>query len=81
MARILAWTTGATAREDPVLARTPLIVLHHPQDREAADRMGRWEEVRLMEKPLRVRRLLDAVIPHRVRDPNESYRMIRPSAS
>jgi hypothetical protein len=43
--------------------------------------MGRWEEVRLMEKPLRVRRLLDAVIPHRVRDPNESYRMIRPSAS
>jgi len=52
-------------REGPILARTPLIVLHHPHDRAAAERMGRWDEVRLMEKPLRVRRLLDAVIPHR----------------
>jgi CheY-like chemotaxis protein len=47
-------------REDPVLTGLPLLVVHGAEEVESALRMGCWERVRCLEKPLQVEALLQA---------------------
>jgi len=48
-------------REDPVLARTPILVVVDHLASAEAERLVSWERVRLLEKPLQVEALLQAV--------------------
>ncbi|MDR3672786.1 MAG: hypothetical protein P4L36_18215 [Holophaga sp.] len=54
-------TVVRIVREDPVLAKTPLLVVVDSMRMEAVDRMSRWEQVRFLQKPLQVETLLQAV--------------------
>jgi len=48
-------------REDPILARTPILLVVESLDFDPVRRMLRWEQVRCLEKPLQVEALLQAV--------------------
>lgn len=50
-------------REDPVLFRTPLLVILAPSADEAEERMRGWDRVRILKKPLQVGLLLGALHP------------------
>ena len=54
-------TTVRIIREDPILAMTPLLLLHQGREPEAMERMARWERVRFLQRPLQVEALLQAV--------------------
>jgi len=55
-------------REDPILARTPILLVVESLDFDPVRRMLRWEQVRCLEKPLQVEALLQAV-----RDPFPTF--------
>jgi len=48
-------------REDPILARTPILLIVESLELEPVRRMLRWDQVRCLAKPLLVESLLQAV--------------------
>jgi len=54
-------TVVRIVREDPILARTPILLVVESLNLEAVERMERWEQVRCLAKPLQVEALLQAV--------------------
>ena len=54
-------TLVRSVREDPMLAGTPMLVIVDSTDSDPVERMGRWAQVRFLEKPLQVEVLLQAV--------------------
>lgn len=47
-------------REDPILAMTPILLIVESTGSAAAERMGRWDQVQFLQKPLQVDVLLQA---------------------
>jgi DNA-binding NtrC family response regulator len=54
-------TVVRIVREDPILSRTPMLVIVDSMRIDGVDRMSRWEQLRFLQKPLQVEALLQAV--------------------
>jgi CheY-like chemotaxis protein len=61
MATCSSETLIRTIREDPVLAATPIFLIVPYPSSEEMERIQDWGRVRIMEKPLQVETLLQAV--------------------